>query len=407
MQQHNEHQMLLAVPAGWHHASGRANQPAAATRPHSTGSDGSQGACRRRLSAAASSAAGGSPQGCVLGGGVDMGEERAWELYECADLLAQQLSVDSEEALSWLDKAARKRELAAARQLEAGTPSPAAISAAQVQQLLDVLSGVIGMQPAGMAAFLRKWPRYLACEPTQQCGVARFLREELGLTAGRAASMLCYQISVLFTEVGVLRQRRDSWQRTLGLSDAQVVKVVGGHPRLITYTVSGIEQQAAVVLGWCRARGWTAGEVAEVVSKQPKILQCKFLTLQTNFDRFMSMCGLSQEEAAAICHTSPDVLVKNMATPGNVRKLEFFQRVIGRPAAALAQSPAYLNRTLADVTAPRTYFMRARGRQLQRTLGYLREGQPTFCRRCGCTEVEYKEWLAAWRQTPEGRLWGA
>jgi len=46
------------------------------------------------------------------------------------------------------------------------------INMAQVHQLLDVLSGIIGMQPADMAAILRKWPRDLACEPTQPRSVA-------------------------------------------------------------------------------------------------------------------------------------------------------------------------------------------------------------------------------------------
>jgi len=407
MQQHNEHQMLLAVPAGWHHASGRANQLAAAARPHSTGSGGSQGAYRRRLSAAASSAAGGSPRGCVLGGGVDMGEERAWELYECADLLVQQLSVDSEETLSWLDKADRKRELAATRQLEAGTPLPAAISAAQVQQLLEVLSGVIGMQPAGMAAFLRKWPRYLACEPAQARGVACFLREELGATASKAASLLRRHPRVLAMEADILRQRRDAWQRSLGLSDAQLAKVLSALPAPMSYTVTGIEQQSAAVLAWCCALGWTSEEITNVLLRDPRILQRDALSLQSNFDSFMGMCGLSHEEAVAICHSTPNVLVKNVATPGNKRKLDFLQQVIGRPAAALAQSPLYIARSLENVIAPRTFFWRARGRELSPSLSPLETSWPKFYKSCDCNETEFGEWLAAWRLTPEGRLWGS
>ncbi len=399
--------MLLVVPAGGHHASGRAYQPAASARPHSTGSDGSQGAYRRRLSAAASSAAGGSPQGCVLGRGVDMGKERAWELYECADLLVQQLSVDLEEALRWLDKAARKRELAAARQLEAGAQQTAAISAAGVQQLLDVLSGVIGMQPAGMAAFLRKWPRYLACEPAQARGVACFLREELGPTASKAASLLRRHPRVLAMEAGVLRQRRDAWQRSLGLSDAQLAKVMSALPVLMTYTVTGIEQQAVAVQAWCRTLGWTADDVAAMVSIRPMILQSDISTLQTNFDSFMGMCGLSHEEAVAICHSTPNVLVVNMATPGNKRKLDFLQHVIRRPAAALAQSPLYIGRSLENVIAPRTFFWRARGRELSPSLSPLEYTWPKFYKSCDCKEAEFGEWLAAWRLTPEGRRWGS
>ncbi len=187
MQQYSGHQMRWAVPAGRHRVEGTASSAAAAAGPHGIGTGGSSQRTRRR-SAAASSAAARSQEGCVLGGGVS--EEQAWELYECADLLARQLGVDSDEALSWLDKAARKRELAAAKQLETGALHMAAttgINTAQVHQLLDVLSGIIGMQPAGMAAMLRKWPRYLACEPAQPRSAGRFLREELGLTAETAA----------------------------------------------------------------------------------------------------------------------------------------------------------------------------------------------------------------------------
>jgi len=189
MQQYSGHQMRWAVPAGRHRVECTAMSAAAAAGPHGIGSGGSSQRTRRR-SAAASSAAARSQEGCVLGGGVGSSEERAWELYECADLLARQLGVDSDEALSWLDKAARKRELAAAKQLETGALHMAAttgINTAQVHQLLDVLSGIIGMQPAGMAAMLRKWPRYLACEPAQPRSAGRFLREELGLTAETAA----------------------------------------------------------------------------------------------------------------------------------------------------------------------------------------------------------------------------
>ncbi len=95
-----------------------------------------------------------------------------------------------------------------------------------------------------------------------------------------------------------------------------------------------------------------------------------------------------------------------MATPGNERKLDFLQRVIRRPRADVVQIPVYVSRSLENIIAPRTYFMRARGRELSRTLSYLRETYPAFCKRCGCTEAEFGEWLTAWRQTPEGRLWG-
>jgi len=121
-----------------------------------------------------------------------------------------------------LSKAARKRELAAAKQLETGALQMAAttgINMAQVHQLLDVLSG---MQPADMVAMLRKWPRYLACEPTQPRSAGRFLREELGLTAETAASLLRQTPWLLAMEVDILQQRRSAWQRGLGLSDAQL-----------------------------------------------------------------------------------------------------------------------------------------------------------------------------------------
>jgi len=124
-----------------------------------------------------------------------------------------------------LSKAARKRELAAAKQLETGALQMAAttgINMAQVHQLLDVLSGIIGMQPADMVAMLRKWPRYLACEPTQPRSAGRFLREELGLTAETAASLLRQTPWLLAMEVDILQQRRSAWQRGLGLSDAQL-----------------------------------------------------------------------------------------------------------------------------------------------------------------------------------------
>ncbi len=408
MQQYSGHQMRWAVPAGRYRVEGTASSAAAAAGPYGIGSGGSSQRTRRR-SAAASSAAARSQEGCVLGGGVGSSEERAWELYECADLLAQQLGVDFDEALSWLDKAARKRELAAAKQLDTGTLQMAAttgINTAQVQQLLDALSDFIGMQPAGMAAMLRKWPRYLACEPAQPRNAGRFLREELGLTAETAASLLRQNPRLLAMEVDILQQRRSAWQRGLGLSDAQLAKIIGGQPQLMSYTVTSIEEQAAALLAWCRACGWTAGDVAKTVSTEPRLLTSDCSTLQTNLDRFVDVCGLSQEQAAAACRSWPTVLITNMATPGNERKLDFLQRVIGRPRADVVQFPVYVSRSLENVIAPRTCFMRARERELSRTLSYLRETHPAFCKACGCTEAEFGEWLTAWRQTPEGRQWG-
>jgi len=408
MQQYSGHQMRWAVLAGRHRVEGTASSAAAAAGPHGIGTGGSSQRTRRR-SAAASSAAARSQQGCVLGGGVGSSEERAWELYECADLLARQLGVNSDEALSWLDKAARKRELAAAKQLETGALQMAAttgINTAQVHQLLDVLSGIIGMQPADMAAILRKWPRYLACELTQPRSAGRFLREELGLTTGTAATLLRKTPWLLAMKVDILQQRRSAWQRGLALSDAQLARIIGAQPRLLTYTVTGIEEQTAALLAWCRARGWTADDVVKMGSTQPMMLARHCSTLQTNLDRFVDVCGLSQEQAAAACRSWPTVLINNMATPGNERKLDFLQRVIGRPRADVVQFPVYVSRSLENVIAPRTYFMRARGRELSRTLSYLGEAHPVFCKRCGCTEAEFGEWLTAWRQTPEGRQWG-
>ena len=237
-----------------------------------------------------------------------------------------------------------------------------------------------------------------------QCG--RFLREELGLTTGTAALLLRKTPWLLAMEVHILQQRQSAWQRGFGLSDAQLAKVIGRQPHLMTYKVTGIEEQAAAVLAWCRARGWTADDVVKMASTEPRLLARHCSTLQTNLDRFVDICGLSQEQAAAACRSWPTVLTRNMATPGNERKLDFLQRVTRRPRADIVQFPMYLSRSLENIIAPRTYFMRARGRELSRTLSYLRESHPVFCKRCGCTEAEFGEWLTTRRQTPEGRQWG-
>ncbi len=264
-----------------------------------------------------------------------------------------------------------------------------------------------GMPAAGMAAALRKWPRYLACEPAQPRGTARFLRAELGLTAKQAASFLRTWPQLLGMEAGVLRQRRDALQCSLVLSEAQLTTAIRRMPMLLAHSVSGIQQQAAGLLVWCHARGWTADGVAEMVSKEPRIMQCAFSTSQTNFDRFVDMCSLSQEQGVALCCSSPSVLVRNMATLEIKRKLGFLQRVIRRPAADLAQSPAYLGRPLENVIAPRAYFMRASGKQLSPSLHEMSLTWARFYKACGCTEAEFEEWLAAWRRTPEGRQWGS
>ncbi len=262
-----------------------------------------QQAGRQRTAAAASAPAGDTPHDePSSGAAADAAAAPIWEAA-CADLLAQELDVTPAEAAGWLSKAACKRTLAAGKQLQNGTAHTTAISAAEARQLLDVLSGIIGMQPADMVAMLRKWPRYLACEPAQPRRAGRFLREELGLTAKMAASLLCESPWLLAMEVDILQQRRSAWQRGLGLSDAQLAKAIGGYTRLMAYTVTGIEEQAAAVLAWFRARGWTADDVVKMGSQHPRLLARHCSTLQTNLDRFADVCGLSQEQAAAACRS--------------------------------------------------------------------------------------------------------
>lgn len=58
------------------------------------------------------------------------------------------------------------------------------------------------------------------------------------------------------------------------------------------------------------------------------------------------------------------------------------------------------------VIAPRTFFWRSLGRELSPSLSFLSLALPAFCRHGGCTEAQFEEWLAAWRQAPEGRRWG-
>lgn len=82
---------------------------------------------------------GGTDEG---GGGGSMAAHAGWE-RACADFLAQALDVSSAQTAGWLDKAARKKELDAAKQASGGeqhTAAPAVIRLAEVQQLLGVLS---------------------------------------------------------------------------------------------------------------------------------------------------------------------------------------------------------------------------------------------------------------------------
>ncbi len=334
------------------------------------------------------------------GGGASGGGERDWELYECADFLAQQLGVSLEEAIDWLDKAARKRALAAARQLPGD--ALAAISLAEVQQLLDILSGVIGMPRAGMATVLRSWPRYLACQPAQARSVACFLREELGLTAKQAATLLRTRPQYLSLEVGLLKKRREALQRSLGLSDAQLARAGGSQSLLLGLNTIGIEQNASALLAWCGELGWAADEVAQMVSSRPSILTSSVATMQANLGRLMEVCSLSQQEAALVARSWPDVLYRSLDTSSTLSKLDFLEQVIGRPLAALGRALSYISLSLPNTIAPRTYFMRERGQRLSPTLRYLRSGLPDFCKQCRCTEVEFAEWVAAWRRRTGG-----
>ncbi len=339
------------------------------------------------------------------GGGASGGGERDWELYECADFLAQQLGVSLEEAIDWLDKAARKRALAAARQLPGD--ALAAISLVEVQQLLDILSGVIGMPRAGMATVLRSWPRYLACQPAQARSVACFLREELGSTAKQAATLLRTRPQYLSLEVGLLKKRREALQRSLGLSDAQLARAGGSQSLLLGLKHHWHRAEGFCAAGVVRRARLDGGWVAQMVSSRPSILTSSVATMQAKLGRLMEVCSLSQQEAALVARSWPDVLYRSLDTSSTLSKLDFLEQVIGRPLAALGRAPSYISLSLPNTIAPRTYFMRERGKRLSPTLRYLRSGLPDFCKQCRRTEVEFAEWVAAWRQTPDGRKWGS
>lgn len=301
------------------------------------------------------------------GGGSDELAHPGWE-PACACFLAQELDISSAVSAGWLDTAARKFVQDAAKQPARDTSqAPTMINLAEVQQLLDVLSSVIGMPPAGIASVLRKWPRYLACQPAQPRGVACFLRQEVGLTAKQAATLLRAKPVLLGKAVEVLRQRREALQRSLGLSDAQLQRVIGGVPTLLTFSAAGIEERYCELQEWCNECGWTSAEVAEMVSAQPPMLKNSIATLQTNFDRLVELCSFSQQEAAAVVRSWAHVLHSSMDTPNNLRKLDFFKHVIKRPLAALAHAPAYVSYSL-------TYFIRERGNQLSPSLRYLVSG---------------------------------
>ncbi len=348
------------------------------------------------------------------GGAVgDGGSETAHPGWEpaCAGFLAQALDVSSAEAAGWLNKAARKLEQAAAKQPQGAAPQPqpsATIRLAEVQQLVEViLNGVIGMPKASMVTMLRKWPRYLASKPAQPLGVANFLREEVGVTESRAGCLLRLAPQLLGTSVEVLRQRSKALQCALGLSDAQLARIIHRRPDVLGRSVSGIDQQYPALLEWCRDCGWTSDQFIKMVTARPRILSSPVPTLQNNFALMMEVCRLSQRQTVDAMCSQPNLLHRTIATPEKIRKLDFLQQVIGRPMADLAQVRSYIDCSLPDRIAPRTYFRLARGKKLGPTLGYLREGWPEFYKACGCTEAEYEEWLAAWQQTPEGRKWGA
>lgn len=232
-------------------------------------------------------------------------------------------------------------------------------------------------------------------------------------------------------------------------------KLVAAWPRLLM-TPAATRQ---AVLDWCAARGWTHEQTMFVIGcallftlasihvcKEPKgrgaaggaglmrrlrripaagcwktdRLRSPFMTrrqphllcldaakLQRNVDELEGACGYSPARAEDLVRDNPELLLHNLASPRNLRKLEFLSEVIGRPTGHIDQFPAYFNCSLGRNIAPRTYVLMARGLPLSPSLSYLRVSAALFPQRVGMTAKEYEEWVAAWRTTPEGRKWGA
>lgn len=84
-----------------------------------------------------------------------------------------------------------------------------------------------------------------------------------------------------------------------------------------------------------------------MVSAQPSILAS---SVRARFEQLMEVCSLSQQDAAAVARSWPGVLYRNRKTP-KALKLDFFQHVIGRPLAALAQALRHTSATRSGIAS--------------------------------------------------------
>lgn len=314
------------------------------------------------------------------------------------------------------------------------------ISLDEVQQIVAMLrdSTGAGMGPADAAAVLISWPRMLACEPAQLCGTMRFLREELAMGTTAAAAVVKARPRVLGMNLADLQHRVAVLQASTGLSDSELRVAVVNEPKLLAFLPETMWRSAAelathfggqealrkmvakqprvlmapvttrqAALDWCAAAGLTAEQTAKAVAAHPELLTVNATTLQRRFNWLMDSCSLDRQQAASLLYRCPTLLLRDMGNVTNSRKLLFLVEVIRRPLSQVGQFPSYFHRSLKDVIAPRTYLMRALEIPISPTLHYLRYTKADFCKRCNLTEAEYTEWLAAWRQTPEGRRWGS
>lgn len=357
----------------------------------------------------------------------------------CSAFLAKQLDVSPDEAADWLNMAARKRELAAARTANGGDQPADIIRLADMQLLLTTLGGDGGMSAAGIRKLLAGRPRLLlAAEAEAIADVVCFIRHELGVSAEKAAKTLQRQPNVLAAPVALMRSRREALQHSLALSSRDEQRMYGRSLQPLLRTTSLVEASISAAisaigcsrkafgsmiarqpsllhsrvsalqtrLNWCTEKGWSQQQTADMVCREPGVLCQTIEMLQARFDWWGSNAGFSQQQTADMLWAVPVLFSRDLDGHTATRKLRFFNNIIGRPLTRLGDCKRYLTYSLEDRIAPRTCYLLAHDIPLTRSLAHLAYVDERFFRRFKVSAAAFAEWMAEWRQTPEGQLWG-
>ena len=147
---------------------------------------------------------------------------------------------------------------------------------------------------------------------------------DLGLSKAEVAKVIARFPQVLSCSIDENLKPTVRWLRDLGLSKAEVAKVVGRHPPVLGYS---IEENLKPTVRWLRDLGLSKAEVAKVIARFPQVLAYSLEENMKPTVRFLRDRGLSRGEISKVIVSWPPIValsIENNLKPKVRQLLKWF-----------------------------------------------------------------------------------